>query len=349
MKKRLTELQSLLKQLDVNAFFISDIKDIMYLSGFTGSTAYMLIEENNAQLFTDGRYVEQSKQEVASHIEVVIVDRYLDVFISCAKRNTLLLQSSCSVGLSSILTTNGAKVLVDENDILKRMRMVKSADELSKIKQQYKLAADAFKLSLPSFIPDKKEIEWAATLEYNIKMLGAKGTSFDTIVASGVRGALPHGVASDKVVKSNEPVIIDFGSDNGYTSDYTRMMYNGNDKQVLEVISIVHDALRYAIDGVKIGALASDVDKIVRSYIFKKGYGEFFNHSLGHGIGLDVHELPVLNRLGDIILDEGMVFTIEPGIYLPNKFGVRLEDTICVTKNGVDVLSQYLDNYVYKF
>ncbi len=349
MINRLLNLQNLLNELNYSSYFISDMRDIRYLSGFTGTTAYMFVTANEARLFTDGRYSEQVKQEVCSDIEVTIVERYLEVFEQCGKYGEVILQSSCTVGISNILQECGANISVDSRDILKRLRMVKSSDEIILIKQQYELAANAFNNSLSSFVAGVEEQTWATELEYNMKKLGAKAPSFETIVASGVRGAQPHGVASNKIVEKSDPVIIDFGSENGYTSDYTRMLYNGGDAEVNSVISIVYDALSYAINGIKVGMAAGDIDKIARDYITSEGYGEYFNHSLGHGVGLDVHELPTINKIGDITIENGMVFTIEPGIYLPGKFGVRLEDTVLINNDRVEVISAYLDKYTYIF
>ena len=264
-----------------------------------------------------------------------------------AKYKKILLQPSCSINISSKIAAGGVEIYLDENDIMQKLRMIKDDKEIKLIKEQYKLAGKAFLKALKSFQYNNSEKSWAAALEYHMKMLGAKGESFETIVASGVRGAMPHGVASDKIVMENEPVIIDFGSRNTYTSDYTRMVYSGSDSEILNVIDIVRVAVEKSIEGISEGIICSNVDKIARDYITEKGYGEYFNHSLGHGVGIDVHELPVLRAKSDTVIEDGMVFTIEPGIYLPGKFGVRLEQTVYINNNKAEIISDTLDKYVY--
>ena len=344
----ISKVQAAIKKLGADAALITDMADIRYLSGFTGSTAFLLIENETCVFFTDGRYTLQAKEQVHPQIEQVIVKTYQDVFKDyTSKYKRVLLQASCNLGTADSVKKSGADIIVDNDDLLKTMRMVKTDDEISLITAQYALAAKSFKDSLNSFCIGSSEREWAAVLEYNIKKNGASGVSFETIVASGFRGAMPHGTASSKIIEKNEPVIIDFGSQLGYTSDYTRMIYGGCDKNIMSVINIVKDALLKSIDAIKAGVSCKDIDAVARDYISSKGYGEYFNHSLGHGVGLNVHELPVLNPKSSYIIEEGMVFTIEPGIYLPNKFGVRLEDTVVVYSSGFEVISSYLEDYIY--
>ncbi len=158
---------------------------------------------------------------------------------------------------------------------------------------------------------------------------------------------MPHGTASAKKVNENEPVIIDFGSRDIYTSDYTRMIYAGNDEEVLKVIDIVRSALEKAVDSIEEGIMCSDIDNTARSYIEEQGYGSYFKHSLGHGVGIDVHELPVLKPKSDFLIEDNMIFTVEPGIYLPEKFGVRLEQTVLINNGKPEIISSILDRYVY--
>lgn len=347
---RINCLRKKMAEKNVAAIFISNIPDIYYLSGFTGSTAYMIITNNEARFFTDGRYTVQSGAEVYADIECIIVPRYSVLFKEeCPKYKHLMLQSNCDLATAGMIKDAGTQISVDEGNTLSSMRLVKDEAEIIAVKNQYLIAAEAFKKSLPSFKSGVSEISWAACLEYNMKILGARGASFETIVASGVRSCLPHGAASSKIVEKGEPVIIDFGSIDKYASDYTRMIYSGNDKNILHIIQILKDAVEYSIDGVREGVKCSDIDKIARDYITEKDFGEYFNHSLGHGVGLDVHELPVINSQSEHIVEEGMIFTIEPGIYLPGKFGARLEDTVLVKNGKAEVISFNLDKYVYNF
>ena len=348
MIKRISSVQKELRNLEIPAILINNLTDIKYLSGFTGSTAYMIIDLEKAVLFTDGRYTIQATEEVYDHILVEIIKDYSTVFtISCAQYKKILLQPTCELELSNKITNANVEVYLDEKDFIKKLRMLKTASEIRLLKDQYELAGKAFIQTMKTVKYDQPEKNWAATLEYHMKTLGAKGESFETIVASGVRGAMPHGVASDKIVEKNDPIIFDFGSRVDFNSDYTRMVYSGNDEEVLKVIDIVRVAMESAIDGIKEGLKCSEIDNIARSYITEQGYGDYFTHSLGHGIGLDVHELPYISKKSNFVLEDGMVFTIEPGIYLKDKFGVRIEQTVLVTGGKAELISGYLDKYVY--
>ena len=348
MIRRTETLKKILKEKSIPAIFITNLADVSYLSGFTGTTAYMIISHDRCVFFTDGRYTVQARDEVYPHIEKISVKSYKDLFEKeVTKYRRIMLQGECPLSIASAVKSQGTDIIVDSNSIIKTMRMIKDRDEIALIKAQYRLAAEAFKESLSSFKMGLSEIEWAAALEYNIKKKGAKGVSFETIVASGYRGAMPHGCASQKIINKDEPVIIDFGSQKGYASDYTRMIYGGNDKNVTTVINIVREAMLKAIEAVKPGVTSAYLDDVARQHISSFGYGEYFNHSLGHGVGIDVHELPVINSQSNNIIEENMIFTIEPGIYLPDKFGVRLEETVLVTSYGAEVISSFLEDYVY--
>ena len=345
---RTASVQRELRLLDLPAMLITNIADVKYLSGFTGSAAYMIIDLEKASFFTDGRYDTQSKEEVSDTAEINIVKEYSSVFLKeCARYDKILLQPSCPLEISSKISSNNVEIYMDEKDVLKRLRMIKDAREISMIKEQYDLAGKAFLKSLKSFKYGAEERSWAAALEYRMKTMGAKGESFETIVASGARGAMPHGTASAKKINKNEPVIVDFGSRSLYTSDYTRMIYDGNDEEVLNIIDIVRNALEKAIEAVTAGKPCKEIDETARNHIEEKGFGKYFNHSLGHGVGIDVHELPVLNSKSDMIIEDNMVFTVEPGIYLPDKFGVRLEETVLVSGGKAEIISSILDKYVY--
>ncbi len=348
MTNRIEKIKEIIIKKNVDAMFITDIVDIRYLSGFTGSTAYMIITAEKAFFYTDGRYTLQAAKEVSPNILTIVVKSYKDMFLKeLPKYNKVILQSSCTLSIAKLVKDTVVDILVDEENILQVMRMIKDNNEIDLIKTQYAIAAKSFKESLEHFKIGSSEIEWAASLEYNLKRNGADCVSFETIVASGERGALPHGVASNKIINKDEPVIVDFGSKQGYNSDYTRMVYGGTNTNIKYVIGIVREALLKSIAAVEVGITAKELDFIAREHISSFGYGKYFNHSLGHGVGLNVHELPVINPESDIILEEGMIFTIEPGIYLPNAFGVRLEDTVLVTSTGAEVISMYLESYIY--
>ncbi len=348
MIKRTAELQRHLRKLDIPAILVTNMTDIRYLSGFTGSTACMIVDLEKAEFFSDGRYEVQSKEEIIDTVNINIIKDYNIIYTEyCNRYKKILLQPSCSINISSKIASTGTDIYLDEEDFILQLRMIKDDNEIELIKEQYKTAGRAFLRALKVMKYDTSEKSWAAALEYHMKMLGAKGESFETIVASGKRGAMPHGTATSKTIIKDEPVIIDFGSRDVYNSDYTRMVYAGNDPEVLKVINIVKEAVEKSINGIKEGVLCSSIDEIARNHISAAGYGEYFNHSLGHGVGIDVHELPVLRSKSDTVLKDGMVFTIEPGIYLPDKFGVRLEETVVVKNGRPEIISNILDKYIY--
>ena len=201
MIKRIAEVQRQLRKLEIPAVLVTNLTDVKYLSGFTGTTAYMIVDLEGAFFYTDGRYDVQSKEEVYEHINIEIVKDYNKIFSEdCSKYKKILLQPSCSINISSKVAAGGVEIYLDENDIMQTLRMIKDDKEIKLIREQYKLAGKAFLKALKSFQYNNSEKSWAAALEYHMKMLGAKGESFETIVASGIRGAMPHGVASDKIV-----------------------------------------------------------------------------------------------------------------------------------------------------
>ena len=223
------------------------------------------------------------------------------------------------------------------------MRLIKKDYEIENIKKATEISDIAFAETIKIVKAGMSEKDVAAHLEYIQRNLGAEDKSFNTIVASGYRSALPHGVASDKKIGNNELVTTDFGAYyNGYVSDVTRTFFVGDkieDKQ-REIYNIVLEANLLAIKHVKAGMKGSELDKIARDYIAGKGYGDNFGHGLGHGIGLEIHEAPTVSPLGDIVLEENMLITIEPGIYIEGYGGVRIEDDVIVKKDGCVVLNK---------
>ncbi len=337
-----------MSEFNIDIFFITKMADIAWLTGFDGSTAYLAIGRDKALFITDGRYETYAKEILSAEWDLEIVKSYSEYFESFAKSHKRITMQPCgNVSLYITFRKAGAEVGVDMDDLLQHMRMIKTPAEIAAIRDEYRLAAAAFTSSLGEWRFGQTEKAWAALLEFKMKELGADGPSFETIIASGTRGALPHGVASDKLIETAEAVTIDFGSARMYKSDYTRVIYNGKNKEILKVINTVHDAMRLAIDAVKPGIACSELDSIARKHIASAGYGQYFNHSLGHGVGIEVHEKPVLNAKSEDIVAPGMVFTIEPGIYIPGKFGIRLEDTVVVNETGCELLSSVLDKYVY--
>jgi Xaa-Pro aminopeptidase len=339
----------------INTFFITELPDIKWLSGYTGTTAYLVITADSAVFATDGRYETQCRQTLDGFWELTIVSDYRAFFKQVGEAHShITVQPNTPAVLMAYLQDAGATVAVDKESITQQLRIVKDAAELSALQAEYELAGRAFLDSLKDWRYDSTELSWAALLEYNMKSAARKlnsgtavGPSFETIVASGERGALPHGTASSRIIRRGDAVTIDFGSTSVYNSDYTRVVYDGNNPEILKIIDIVRQAMEQAIEAVRPGAHARDVDAVARSFIAKCGYKDYFNHGLGHGVGMEVHELPHISPRGTSILEEGMVFTIEPGIYIPDKYGIRLEQTVYVNSSSCTLLSNMLDKYVY--
>lgn len=346
--EKINQIRQEMKRNKASCLFITDLADIAWLTGFTGTTAYAAITQSSAIFITDGRYATYAKNMLNDYWELVIVKSYRDFFTKFSKHNKkITIQNTARADLYFQLSQNST-IDIDTADTLLRMRMIKTEKEIHDLKDEYSLAARAFLKSLECWQYGQTEQQWAATLEYNMKMLGARSPSFETIIASGKRGALPHGTASQKIIQNNEAVTIDFGSKRLYNSDYTRVIYSGTDENILNIINIVQEALELSIKNIKPNVKCSYIDKKAREYIDNKGYGKYFIHGLGHGVGCEVHEMPNINSKSDIIIEKGMVFTIEPGIYIPDKYGIRLEQTVAVNENGCELLSNMLDKYVYK-
>lgn len=346
---RLNKLTEAMKQVGVENLFVTSLSDIYYLTGFTGSTAYLFVSSDGVRFVSDGRYETQAQGEVEAGIDIEIVKDYkraLADYVDGLDRITVTYD--CKLQDYEYLSDNLKDVNIDNNGMIDKLRAVKDEGELVKLREMFSCANTAFEVSLDSFKPGLKEVFWAAELEKNMKMAGSKMPSFETIVGSGERGALPHGVASEKIVGAGDAVVVDFGCKREYCSDVTRLVKTGADTEVDEIADIVYTALSKAKDAVRVGVKCSDIDAVARDYIESKGYGDYFNHGLGHGVGIDVHEKPVFSPRDETVLEKNMVLTIEPGIYLPGRFGVRLEDTIVVENDGCENLTTVFDKYVYE-
>src|SRR3972149_6066034 len=304
----LSSLKDVMRAAQCDAILITGIENIRYLTGFTGSSGVLLITDNGGIFFTDSRYTEQACKEAKGKVKKEL---------------------------------KGVK-LVPLKDRLTLLRGVKSKGELRLISGAVDIAYKAFEKLLPSVKPGKREEDLAIELEYLMRKGGAEGLSFDVIVASGVRSALPHGKASDKLLKIGDPVVIDFGARyKGYHSDETVTLFIGKaSERLARVYPTVKEAHDRAIDAVRPGVRFSDIDKAARDFIDRAGYCKSFGHGTGHGVGLNVHEGPSISPNSKGVAEEGMVFTIEPGIYIPKVGGVRIEDMVVVTRDGCRVLTR---------
>lgn len=324
------------------AFLITNIKNIRYLTGFTGSFAFVLLTEKRCFLFVDFRYLLQAKKE--SFAEVVLFkDSWVDVlrkFIGDFHIKSLSFEVSCTVETFYKLNSIKQLELIPQYYIVEQIRAIKEKEEIEKIKKAVKIAERAF-LKIKHLIKEgSKEVYIAKALEEEIRKY-CDTLPFPVIVASGHNSSMPHWRHSNRTLKKGDFVIIDWGAEyKGYFSDMTRTFIIGkaNTKQK-KIYDIVNKARQEAIKSCKAKVLAKAIDQSARNLIKKSGYENNFGHATGHGVGLDVHELPKINFQSEEVIESGMVFTIEPGIYIEKFGGVRIEDMVVIKENAVEVLT----------
>ncbi|CAM3412885.1 M24 family metallopeptidase [Nosocomiicoccus ampullae] len=341
--KKLDNTKSLLKKYDVDAILIMSEFNRRYLSDFTGSSGAVIITNDDEYLISDFRYNVQAREE-SPHFEFVLQNKGLLPFII----EFLKSKDIKKLGFEGEYTNyNDYSKLESEFDLeaitgeFEKMRMIKSEDEIAHIQKACEIVDKAYEHILTFVKAGMTELEVKAELEYKMAQLGSEGPSFDTIVASGYRGALPHATPSEKVIEDGDLVTLDFGATyNGYVSDITRTFGVGNVSDELKnVYNIVLESQLKSLETIKVGFTGKEADKVARDIITENGYGDNFGHSLGHGIGLEVHEGPGLAKTVDTVLEENMIITIEPGIYVEDLGGVRIEDDAIVTTEGLKKLT----------
>lgn len=349
--KRIETLREYMGKNNISATWVTKPEDIYYYSGFTGSTGSALITEDALYFFADFRYTKQVSQQCVGYTIKEV----------SAKKNTVDYLKELVVGTlayedqyMSVFEYNALKSAISEERLvpLKNtitvLRAIKDEEEIVNLRQAAAIADKGFLHVLDIVKPGMTEKELALELEFFMRKQGASGLSFTTIVASGIRSSMPHGVASDKVIEKNDMLTLDFGCMyNGYCSDMTRTFVVGTaDDRQKELYNIVLETQLKVLDAIKPGARCKEIDALSREIIGGYGYGEFYGHGLGHGVGLEIHELPVLNGTSEFVLEENMVVTDEPGIYLPDFGGVRIEDTVLVTKDGYDLISRSTKEFI---
>lgn len=346
MQERLQRLQAMLVKRHLDAVVVQKPENIWYISGFTGAEGLLLVPAvaGESFLITDFRYVEQAAQEAPHFTVVKAVGPLIDTLVQLVEHRGWqrlgLEDDYATIGWLGQLQRGLPRVEWD-GVTLDRLRIVKDAQEIRRLRRAVDIADAAFAHILTFLRPGVSEKAVAAELEYAMRRQGAEKPAFDTIVASGVRGSLPHGTATDKVLAEGELVTMDFGAVyEGYHSDITRTVVLGRatDRQ-RQVYNTVLTAQRKGIAAVKPGLTGRQIDAVARDYIAAAGYGKYFGHALGHGVGLAIHEEPRLSATYDDVLTVGMVVTVEPGIYLPGWGGVRIEDLVVLTPNGCEVLT----------
>lgn len=346
LKNRRSRLKPFFEEYALKALLFTDLRNIRYLCGFTGTEGALLISQDNAWFLCDSRYTAQAAQEVQSAEVRECGAIRIDTVAALANEYGLgrIGFEASHTPVSSFRRMSEKLTgieLVELGTNLDEIRVCKDAAEIEQLTSVATLASQALTSVLAEIKPGVREAEIALALELEMRRRGADGKAFDFIVASGERGAMPHGRASDKIIRSGELVTIDFGAlKDGYHSDETVTIACGEPEiRAREIHSIVRTAHDLAIDAVRPGISCKDLDEVARSYIRNKGYGEYFGHGLGHGVGLEIHEMPTLSPSSTAVLEEGMVITVEPGIYIPGFGGVRIEDTVVVTGTGCQIIT----------
>lgn len=339
---RINRVLEIMAREQIDCVIIKDVTTIRYLTGFSGDSSLLYMDRQKGVLITDGRYTEQAKNEVKFFQVVEYTGSIWAAAAALAKNaNVIGFDGGCYTYSDYMelkeLTGEAYMQSID----LSGIRMIKDKKELDLLLNAARIADEAFIKLLDDIKPGRTERSLAGRLEYYMRALGSEKTSFDTIVASGARSALPHGMASDKAVEIGDFITFDFGAVyQGYHSDMTRTVVLGMATPWhKEIYTVVEEAQRKGVKAAITGMTGRELDTIVRDTIAERGYGDYFVHGLGHGVGLEIHEMPTINKRGSTKLETGMIFTIEPGIYIPGKGGVRIEDTVVLTDEGAQPLN----------
>jgi Xaa-Pro aminopeptidase len=346
VNNRISAARACLQRLGADLLLVSNLSNIRYLTGFTGSEATLVLSPHDGWFLTDSRYTSQASAEVtgAKVVEFSVrMDSLIGILQDAGAAKVAFEAGSTSVAVFQELTKKLPELkFVQADSELASLRGKKDAAELDILERVAGMASQALLEIVGGLKPGAVESEVAWALEVAMRTRGAEGKSFDFIVASGERGALPHGKASDKRIAAGELVTIDYGAlYRGYCSDETVTVCLGEpDSRQHKVYETVRVAQQMAIEAVRPGLSFRDLDATARDYIAGKGFGDYFGHGLGHGVGIDIHEFPTASPRSTTLIEEGMVFTIEPGIYIPGWGGVRIEDTVVVEADGCRRITQ---------
>ena len=341
------QFQNKLVEHKIDAYLVTKDVDIRYLTDFPASESWLLVTPKTAIYITDFRYALEARR-ILSKVKVFqykesIIQALLE-FIKSAKAKRIGFDDRhMSVALFqkiNIKCPRGIKFFA-KNDLIEQLREIKSKDEVKKIRRAIALNLNAFKYLKRIIKPGLSEKELLFRLECYVKAKGAT-FSFDPIIASGANACFPHARVTARKFRKNDSILIDMGINiNGYKSDLTRMFFLGKiPPHIRDIVEAVKIAQKKAIEKIKPGVRASEIDQQARKHLEKNKLAKFFGHSLGHGVGLEIHEAPRISEKNSAVLKEGMVFTVEPAVYIPKKFGVRIEDMVLVTSKGCEMLSR---------
>jgi len=357
-RSRIHRLRLSFSALHSDALLVTHLPNIRYLCGFTGSAAILLVEHSRATLFTDSRYTLQARQEVHDATAVIAPHGLLSALGKAlrARRGTIRLgfaPAQLTVAEKDALQTAvGARLRwLAAPGLIERLRAVKDAAELALMRQSARLISEVWTAAVRNVKPGISELAVAADIERGMKLKGASGPSFETIVASGPRSAWPHARPTPKLLRKNELVVLDQGAIlRDYCSDMTRTVFLGrsavgarvgvrSNNKVRSLYAAVLEAQEAAIAAIRPGISAATVDAAARKVFKRLGLDRYFTHSTGHGLGLEIHEMPRLGRAEETVLEQGMVVTVEPGVYIERLGGIRIEDEVLVTSRGAEVLT----------
>ncbi|MBZ5568214.1 MAG: Xaa-Pro peptidase family protein [Acidobacteriia bacterium] len=345
--RRQAAIEAHLEKLRLDALLVTHLPNIRYLCGFTGSSGALLIHGGRSLFFTDGRYTAQAGAEVSRARVVTVKGSPQLAAAQSAQRHRLRV-----LGIEGHHMTVSARTMLhralgpktrlrDSGPLVEKLRMVKDSDEIALIREAVNLGASLLDTAVRAIRPGVQEMEVAAELEYAARRAGVEAMSFETIVAAGPRSAMPHGVASSAAIPAHGFVVLDFGVIlHGYCSDMTRTVHVGKVSAAeRRMYQAVREAQQAGMDAVRAGVACGEVDRAARNVLRRAGLARYFMHSTGHGVGLEIHEAPRFARGVAETLHAGMVVTIEPGVYLPARAGVRIEDMMVITQSGGDVLT----------
>jgi len=348
MNKRLKKLRRTLAKKDLLPYLVSDLTNIRYLTGFTGSYAALVIGGRDSFFLSDSRYEEYVRSILPRDVRFVLQKADFCTTLEAelkTRGESALYCEKHSMSLASFMDMKARMKrirLYPAEDVVNEQRMVKDGEEIALLREAAAIT-DSCVNHLKSLIrPGMLECDIAVEIEYFYRKRGCRRTSFDSIVASGAGSSMPHYETSmEKRIRAGDVLLIDMGCHyRGYNSDLTRTLFvNSIDPAVEKLYRVVQTAQQAALEAVRPGITTGKLDGVARNIIVREGYGQFFGHSLGHGLGLDIHELPAV-KAGDVKLRKNMVITIEPGIYLPGTGGVRIEDMVLVTGGGCEVLTK---------
>jgi len=359
---RQKKLREQLASSRLDALLVSHLPNIRYLCGFTGSAGLLLVADHGSVFFTDVRYDTQAHEEVEG-AKVVIARKGLLPALAEKLEASRKRAKTLTIGIEAEHLTiverkrlaallPGGIRLRDAAPFVERLRMIKDEEELGRIRAAVGVGATLFDRALEAMKPGSKETDIAAEMEFAARRAGAEAMSFPTIIASGARSALPHARATQQDIAANAFVVCDFGVIlAGYCSDQTRTVWVGSastakGKEARRAYEAVKEAQESAIAVVKPGVTSGEVDFAARKVLRKAGLGRYFTHSTGHGVGLEIHESPRIAAGQKEVLKPGMVITIEPGVYFPGKWGIRIEDMVAVNDRGCEVLTPTSKNFI---